>query len=65
MARQPDPLRALEDAGVDLSAATEEQRAVLARLSPEELEVLLSVKRQLDEGAADTEAHIQAGGTFW
>ena len=52
--------------GLDVDYATEEQLAVLASLSEEELALLVQVKRRLDEAGSDVEAHgIEGGALLW
>jgi hypothetical protein len=57
----------LEAAGIHLAALSEEQRRVLAGLSAEELDVLVDVKRRLDDADGDVEGHQfgESGGAYW
>lgn len=55
----------LEAAGFDLTAATEEQLAVLRSLSDEELQLLVAIRERMEE-AVDVEGHAYAsGGWCW
>lgn len=52
--------------GFDVEFASEDQLAVLASLSEEEITLLADVKRRLDEAGADVEAHgIEGGALLW
>jgi hypothetical protein len=67
----------LQAAGIDVAALSAEQRQVLDHLSAEELDVLVAVKKRLDEadgegdvdgdGDGDVEGHHFAnrGGAYW
>jgi hypothetical protein len=64
----------LQAAGVDVAGMPEQQRSVLAALSAEEVEVILTLKRRLhdaarsdDDGDGDVEAHQfgDSGGAYW
>jgi hypothetical protein len=62
-----DRLRA---AGLDVAGLPDRHRRVLAGLSDEELEVLVTVKLRLDSTEdidADVEAHTlaESGGIYW
>ena len=67
MDQQPplDPLAVLEASGYALEALTQEQRAVLAALSAEEVSVLAGIKGRLDEAGPEVEAHLMVGGLFF
>ncbi|SEF95936.1 hypothetical protein SAMN05444920_1011115 [Nonomuraea solani] len=54
---QYDALSALQDAGVSLAGVPEEQQAVFASLTRDEVSVLTSVKGRLD-GATEVAAHV-------
>lgn len=55
-------LRELENAGVPLSALTEQQRSVFAGLSRAELELFLDIKARLDEAEPEVQAHSEVAG---
>ena len=67
MDQQPplDPLAVLKASGYALEALTQEQRAVLAALSAEEVSVLAGIKGRLDEAGPEVEAHLMVGGLFF
>lgn len=57
---------ALLDASGVTAGASPQQRAVLAALTSEEAEVLVSVRSRLSAAEPDVAAHINDfGGTFW
>jgi hypothetical protein len=62
-----DPLDALDRAGFPVTDMGEEQRAVLAALTPAETEVLLEIKRRLDDSEPEVHAHEAGliGGLFF
>jgi len=53
----PDPLERLRAAGFDLTQFDDEQLALLACLSADELTVLLDIKERLGEVQPEVEAH--------
>ncbi|MEU5764743.1 aroma-sacti cluster domain-containing protein [Streptomyces asoensis] len=55
-------LRALEQAGFPVRAFTGEQRAVFARLTPQELELILDLKARLDAVEPEVQAHTVVAG---
>ncbi|HZN16631.1 MAG TPA: aroma-sacti cluster domain-containing protein [Micromonosporaceae bacterium] len=56
----------LAQLGMDLQYATEEQAAVIESLSDEELDLLLKIKRRLDDAGGDVEGHsMEGGGVVW
>ncbi|MEV4599881.1 aroma-sacti cluster domain-containing protein [Amycolatopsis sp. NPDC049253] len=58
-----DPnLARLADAGFGIETFTDEQRAVLAALSPAELVLLLDIKARLDEVEPEVQAHASVAG---
>ncbi|GGU96935.1 MULTISPECIES: aroma-sacti cluster domain-containing protein [Streptomycetaceae] len=61
-----DSIAALAASGHSFEGASEEQLAVIAHLSPEEVEVINSIKSRLD---GDVAAHSQdsntTGGVVW
>lgn len=61
---QFDPLARLEQAGLG-SGITDEQRNVLATLSPDEVDVLTSVKQRLDAAGPEVAAHATEYGNIW
>jgi hypothetical protein len=62
-----DPLDALDRAGFPVAGMGEEQRAVLAALTPAETEVLLEIKQRLDDSEPEVHAHEAGliGGLFF
>ncbi|OIJ64332.1 aroma-sacti cluster domain-containing protein [Streptomyces mangrovisoli] len=67
MASDPDTpsqpvLQALERAGFPVAAFTEEQRAVFAALTPQELELILDLKSRLDAVQPEVQAHTVVAG---
>ncbi|MFI1187529.1 aroma-sacti cluster domain-containing protein [Streptomyces californicus] len=57
---------ALYEAGFPVDLLTEEQREVLAELTPEELTLLLDVKSRLDAVGPEVQAHGEiAGGALF
>ncbi|MFH8883683.1 aroma-sacti cluster domain-containing protein [Streptomyces californicus] len=57
---------ALYEAGFPVELLTEEQREVLAELTPEELALLLDVKSRLDAVGPEVQAHGEiAGGALF
>jgi hypothetical protein len=60
-----EQLAALTAAGFPLDAITEEQRAVFATLSAEEVALLIDLRARLDELEPEVQAHTVAGaGVF-
>jgi hypothetical protein len=60
---EPDAnLRALEHAGFPVTAFTDEQRQVFARLSSPELELILDIKSRLDAVEPEVQAHAAVAG---
>jgi hypothetical protein len=63
-----DTMKRLESAGFSVSRMPEEQQAVLADLSDEEVRVLTSIKQRLD-ATTDVEGHAARrsddGYVFW
>ncbi|WP_328914127.1 MULTISPECIES: aroma-sacti cluster domain-containing protein [unclassified Streptomyces] len=61
------PLDALADAGFPVAGMPPEQRAVLAALTPAETDVLLEIKRRLDDSEPEVLAHEAGliGGLFF
>lgn len=59
-----DPVRELTEAGLDLRAISDEQREVVAGLTPEEVAMLVSVHGRLHELDPEVEAHIIGGLLF-
>lgn len=58
-----DRLRA---AGINVDAATDGQREVLASLSPDEVSVLTAVRDRLAAEGFEVEGHMtDQGGLFW
>lgn len=58
-------IEALAQAGIPVQQASEEERAVYASLSEEEVAVLTGLKARL-AAASDVEAHEDVtGGNFW
>lgn len=55
-------LRELERAGFPVGAFTDEQRAVFAALSPQELELILDLKARLDAVEPEVQAHTVVAG---
>ncbi|OLE22747.1 MAG: hypothetical protein AUG49_18065 [Catenulispora sp. 13_1_20CM_3_70_7] len=57
----------LEELGIDLGSIPDDQRAVLAGLSAEEVAVLAGVKQRFDNSAGDVEGHLtgDSGSVFW
>ena len=51
-----DALKALEEAGQPTDLLTSSQRAVIASLTEEEVDVILSVQRRLKAAQGDVEA---------
>jgi hypothetical protein len=60
-----DVLGRLGEAGVALTNATPEQLQVLASLTPQEVDVLVSVLRRMEEAGPEVTAHQAQGGAFW
>jgi hypothetical protein len=52
-----DPITYLREAGCPVDMLSEAQREVFAALSEQEVEVLVSVQRRLQEVSADVEGH--------
>ncbi|MDQ2838858.1 MAG: hypothetical protein M3Y42_20690 [Actinomycetota bacterium] len=61
-----DPLAALEAAGFPIEAITDEQRAVFADLSADEVALLIDLRSRLDAVEPEVQAHtdIAGGGLF-
>ncbi|GAA3070416.1 aroma-sacti cluster domain-containing protein [Streptosporangium carneum] len=59
-----DPLHELTMAGIDLTLVGAEQREVILSLSEEEVALLVSIQRQLQESDPEVEAHIVGGLLF-
>jgi hypothetical protein len=59
-----DPVRQLAEAGIDLRGVSDDQRAVIAGLTPEEVAMLISVHGRLNEQDPEVEAHIIGGLLF-
>ncbi|GLW05827.1 hypothetical protein Misp01_09570 [Microtetraspora sp. NBRC 13810] len=59
-----DAVRELTEAGLDLQVISEEQRTIVAGLSPEEVAMLISIHEQLLETDPEVEAHIIGGLLF-
>jgi hypothetical protein len=55
-------LRALEQAGFPVTAFTDEQRRVFARLSAPELGLILDIKSRLDAVEPEVQAHAAVAG---
>lgn len=55
-------LRELEGAGFPVHTFTEQQRAVFAALSPEELALVLDIKARLDVVEPEVQAHTAVAG---
>jgi len=60
---QHDPLTALITAGFPLEGISEDQRAVFATLSPEEVTLLIDLRTRLDAMAPKVQAYDVAGTT--
>ena len=53
-----DPLKAMLEAGIPVDQVSDSQRSVLASLSQDETETLISVQKRVDAaGASDVEGH--------
>jgi hypothetical protein len=66
MAEHWEPLEALRRAGLPVDQLAEEQRTVLAALSADEVELLVSLKERLDAAEPDVVAHSEwVGGVVW
>jgi hypothetical protein len=61
-AERPDVLSALLAAGFPVGAFTEQERAVFAALSPEEVALLVDIKGRLDAMEPDVQAHSVIAG---
>ncbi|MEV7008496.1 aroma-sacti cluster domain-containing protein [Streptosporangium sp. NPDC051022] len=59
-----DPLHELTTAGIDLTFVGAEQREIIGSLSEEEVTLLISIQRQLQENDPEVEAHIVGGLLF-
>lgn len=57
-----DPLTALAAAGFPIDAISDEQRAVFASLSTEEVALLTDLRARLDAVDSEVQAHNVAGG---
>ncbi|MFD4672443.1 aroma-sacti cluster domain-containing protein [Lentzea sp. HUAS TT2] len=55
-------LDALAAAGFPVDSCTDEQRAVFGELSGQELELILDIKRRLDEVEPEVQAHSVVAG---
>lgn len=55
-------LDALAAAGFPIDTCTDEQRAVFAELSGQELDLILDIKRRLDEVEPEVQAHSVVAG---
>jgi hypothetical protein len=53
-------LETLRNAGMAVDAMPEEQRGVLAQLSPDEVNTLISVRNRLQDAGGDVEGHLKA-----
>lgn len=51
-----DTQAALQSAGVDLSALPDQEREVIANLSPEELQILIDLRERLDLDGDEVQA---------
>lgn len=61
-----DAIEALSQAGVPVQDVSEDERAVYASLSEEEVAVLTGLKARLAAASGDVEAHEDSnGGNFW
>jgi len=58
---QHDPLTALIAAGFPLEGISDDQRAVFATLSPEEVTLLIDLRARLDAVEPEVQAHNVAG----
>lgn len=59
-------IEALSAAGISVSEANEDERAVYASLSESEVAVLTGLKSRLAAANGDVEAHlVDNGGNFW
>jgi hypothetical protein len=62
MTEARDTLSILQNHGFPLSEMAPEELAVLAGLSDTELDLLLTIKAQLDEAAPEVVAHSEMAG---
>jgi hypothetical protein len=53
-----DPIKTLEQAGVSLAPASDQQRAILANLSPQEVDVIAKVNRGFAAVDPEVEGHL-------
>ncbi len=61
-----DAIEALAQAGIPVQDASEDERAVYASLSEDEVAVLTGLKARLTAANSDVEAHLDDnGGNFW
>ncbi|HEV2344266.1 MAG TPA: aroma-sacti cluster domain-containing protein [Actinocrinis sp.] len=61
-----DAIEALAQAGIPVQDVSEDERAVYASLSEEEVAVLSGLKARLTAANGDVEAHeLSNGGNFW
>ncbi|GHO88857.1 aroma-sacti cluster domain-containing protein [Dictyobacter formicarum] len=49
MTAQFDPIKALEDAGLSFDRVSDAEREALKQLTPEEVRVLVKVRKQMEE----------------
>ncbi len=59
-----DPLHELTMAGIDLTFAGAEQREIISSLGEEEVALLVSIQRRLQQDDPEVEAHIVGGLLF-
>jgi len=60
-----NPLDVLAASGLPVGQLTDEQREVLARLSPQEVDVLVDIGRRLEEAGPEVVGHLMVGGLFY
>jgi hypothetical protein len=58
----PDALAGLREAGFPVDLLPEDQIAVLADLSADELTLLVDLKRRLDAAEPEVQAHVTVAG---
>jgi hypothetical protein len=64
--RDPSVLDRLREAGIPVDRMPPAQRAAMAALTPEEADVLISLKERLEQAEPDVVAHAEwAGGVVW
>jgi hypothetical protein len=56
-----DALQALRDAGTPVDQLSDEQKAVVASLTPHEVEILTDIQRRVAEAGADVEGQTVVG----